>query len=59
MLDPYGLNLDWDMIELGREIRELIDMFLNFPVMDMNRNAIWRDRRGRRRRDRTDEPLLG
>ena len=20
-----------------------MDMFLNFPVMDMNRNAIWRD----------------
>jgi three-Cys-motif partner protein len=20
-----------------------VDMFLNFPVMDMNRNAIWRD----------------
>jgi three-Cys-motif partner protein len=22
---------------------EAIDMFLNFPVMDMNRNAIWRN----------------
>lgn len=42
VLDPYGLHLDWDIIELaGRS--GAVDMFLNFPVMDMNRNAIWRN----------------
>jgi three-Cys-motif partner protein len=42
LLDPYGLDLDWDVIlQAGQS--GAIDMFLNFPVMDMNRNAIWRD----------------
>ena len=41
VLDPYGLHLDWDIIELAGKSRA-VDMFLNFPVMDMNRNAIWR-----------------
>ena len=41
LLDPYGLQLDWDIIHMtGRS--QAIDLFLNFPVMDMNRNAIWR-----------------
>ena len=42
VLDPYKLNLDWDVIELAGKSR-VIDLFLNFPVMDMNRNAIWRE----------------
>src|SRR6266852_4321908 len=42
LLDPYGLHLDWEvMLQAGRS--RAIDMFLNFPVMDMNRNAIWRN----------------
>jgi three-Cys-motif partner protein len=42
LLDPYGLDLDWDVIlQAGQS--GAVDMFLNFPVMDMNRNAIWRD----------------
>jgi three-Cys-motif partner protein len=41
VLDPYGLHLDWDIIELAGK-SQAVDMFLNFPVMDMNRNAIWR-----------------
>ena len=41
LLDPYGLHLDWDvMLQAGKS--KAIDLFLNFPVMDMNRNAIWR-----------------
>jgi three-Cys-motif partner protein len=41
LLDPYGLHLDWDvMFQAGQS--KAIDLFLNFPVMDMNRNAIWR-----------------
>lgn len=40
MLDPYGLHLDWEvMLQAGQS--KAVDMFLNFPVMDMNRNAFW------------------
>jgi three-Cys-motif partner protein len=39
LLDPYGLHLDWEaMLQAGQS--RAVDMFLNFPVMDMNRNAI-------------------
>jgi three-Cys-motif partner protein len=42
LLDPYGLHLDWGvMLKAGQS--RAVDLFLNFPVMDMNRNAIWRD----------------
>jgi three-Cys-motif partner protein len=41
VLDPYGLHLDWEVIELAGKSRA-VDLVLNFPVMDMNRNAIWR-----------------
>jgi hypothetical protein len=41
----YGLHLDWQAIEMAGQSRA-VDMFLNFPVMDMNRNAIWRDPNG-------------
>ena len=42
LLDPYGLHLDWEvMLQAGRS--KAVDLFLNFPVMDMNRNAIWRN----------------
>ena len=42
LLDPYGLHLDWEVIRMAGQSKA-IDMFLNFPVMDMNRNAIWKD----------------
>jgi three-Cys-motif partner protein len=42
LLDPYGLHIDWEVIYLAGQSKA-IDMFLNFPVMDMNRNAIWRN----------------
>ena len=41
LLDPYGLHLDWEVIQLAGQ-SQAVDLFLNFPVMDMNRNAIWR-----------------
>jgi three-Cys-motif partner protein len=41
LLDPYGLHLDWEVMRQAGESKA-IDMFLNFPVMDMNRNAIWK-----------------
>lgn len=40
LLDPYGLHLDWCVIRAAGQSKA-IDMVLNFPVMDMNRNAIW------------------
>lgn len=41
ILDPYGLHLDWKVIStVGR--MQSVDIFLNFPVADMNRNVLWR-----------------
>jgi three-Cys-motif partner protein len=45
VLDPYGLHLDWEIVQLAGRSRA-VDMFLNFPVMDMNRNAFWRNPQG-------------
>ncbi len=41
VLDPYGLHLNWKVIRTAGQLRT-IDLFLNFPVMDINRNALWR-----------------
>lgn len=45
LLDPYGLHLKWDVIEVAGKM-ETIEVFLNFPVADMNRNALWRNPEG-------------
>lgn len=42
LLDPYGLDLSWDVIAMAGRLTT-IDLFLNFPIMDANRNALWRD----------------
>jgi three-Cys-motif partner protein len=42
LLDPYGLDLKWEIIFQAGQLGT-IDMFLNFPVMDMNRNVLWRN----------------
>lgn len=42
LLDPFGLHLRWDVTKLAGSLRT-IDLFLNFPIMDMNRNALWID----------------
>lgn len=42
ILDPYGLHLDWDVIQ-GAGDSKSIEIFLNFPVMDINRNVLWRN----------------
>ena len=45
LLDPYGLHLDWEVTaEAGR--MKTLEIFLNFPIYDMNRNVLWRDREG-------------
>lgn len=40
LLDPYGLDLNWDVVVAAGRMRS-IEIFLNFPVMDMNRNVLW------------------
>lgn len=42
LLDPYGLHLDWEIMEIAGKSKA-VDLFLNFPVMDMNMNAIWHE----------------
>jgi three-Cys-motif partner protein len=42
LLDPYGLHLDWSVIQAAGQMRS-IEIFLNFPVADMNRNVLWRN----------------
>jgi len=38
ILDPYGLDIEWQTIEsIGKA--KTMDVFLNFPLMDINRNA--------------------
>jgi three-Cys-motif partner protein len=43
LLDPYGLDLDWQVILAAGQAKS-IEVFLNFPIMDINRNALWRDK---------------
>jgi three-Cys-motif partner protein len=45
VLDPYGLHLDWKVIATAGQMKSL-DMFLNFPVQDMNRNVFWKNPEG-------------
>ncbi len=51
LLDPYGLDLDWGVVETAGRM-ETVELFLNFPVMDMNRNVLWRDPQGVDERDK-------
>lgn len=45
LLDPYGLHLDWSIMKTAGSMKS-IDIFLNFPVMDMNRTVLWRNPEG-------------
>jgi three-Cys-motif partner protein len=45
LLDPYGLHLNWEVIQTAGQMKT-IDMFLNFPVADINRNVLWRNPEG-------------
>lgn len=40
VLDPYGLHLRWEVLKAAAESK-VIEIFLNFPVMDMNMNVLW------------------
>ena len=39
ILDPYGLHLNWEVIETAAKMGT-VEVFLNFPVLDMNRNVL-------------------
>lgn len=42
VLDPYGLHLSWKVLHAAGQSKT-IEIFLNFPVMDMNMNVLlWR-----------------
>lgn len=45
ILDPYGLHLDWEIMYTAGKMRS-IEIFLNFPVADMNRNVLWHSPKG-------------
>lgn len=41
LLDPYGMHLDWEVMKTAGQMKT-IDLFLNFPIMDINMNALRR-----------------
>jgi three-Cys-motif partner protein len=43
LLDPYNINLKWKVIETAGQMKS-IELFLNFMIMDINRNALRRKR---------------
>jgi three-Cys-motif partner protein len=43
LLDPYNINLKWEVIETAGQM-DSVEVFLNFMIMDINRNALRRDR---------------
>jgi three-Cys-motif partner protein len=51
LLDPYGLTLNWEVIAAAAATKT-IEIFLNFPIMDMNRNALWSNPAGVAEEDR-------
>ena len=42
LLDPYGLHLDWRVLSEAARMRS-IEIFLNFPILDINRNVLRHD----------------
>lgn len=43
ILDPYGLHLDWEILLTAGQMQS-VEIFLNFPIMDMNMNVLKRDK---------------
>jgi len=42
IFDPYGLHLHWETILAAANLKTT-EIFLNFPLMDMNRNVLHKD----------------
>lgn len=45
ILDPYRLNPDWNVVATAGKMR-CVEIFLNFMVMDMNMNVLWKNPEG-------------
>jgi three-Cys-motif partner protein len=45
ILDPYKLNPDWTVVAKAGEMKS-VEIFLNFMVMDMNMNVLWKNPSG-------------
>jgi len=43
LLDPYGLHLNWSVMAAAGAMKS-VEIFLNFPVMDINMNVLRHDR---------------
>jgi three-Cys-motif partner protein len=43
VLDPYGLDVDWQVLVASAKQRT-VEIFFNFSIMDINRNILRRDR---------------
>jgi three-Cys-motif partner protein len=43
LIDPYGLDLDWKVVKTAGEMKTF-DIFINFPIADINRNVLRHDR---------------
>jgi len=43
LLDPYGLTLDWKVMQRAGDMQSL-DIFINFPIYDININVLHRNR---------------
>lgn len=39
LLDPFGLHLEWNVLATAAKMKS-VEIFLNFPTMDMNRNSL-------------------
>jgi three-Cys-motif partner protein len=42
LLDPYNIDLRWEVIEAAGKMKS-VELFLNFMIMDINRNALRRN----------------
>ena len=42
LLDPYNINLKWEVIEAAGKMGS-VEVFLNFMIMDINRNVLRKD----------------
>lgn len=42
LIDPYGLHLNWEVMYTAGKMKS-IEIFLNFPIMDMNMNVLKKD----------------
>lgn len=42
ILDPYRLNPNWDVVAQAGRMKS-VEIFLNFMVMDLNMNVLWRN----------------